>query len=56
MTLIVDIQEVTKGSLYEVNYYDTNQNHVGGFGFKASSMEEAETLITTATRKQIDDK
>ncbi|MGV3785078.1 hypothetical protein [Citrobacter freundii] len=51
MKLLVDIQEITKNSLYEVNYYDENENHVGGFGFQASSMDEAERLIIDVALK-----
>ena len=51
MKFLVDLQEVTKNSLYEVNYYDEDENHIGGFGFKASSMDEAQALIIDAARE-----
>ncbi|MDY0972582.1 hypothetical protein [Siccibacter turicensis] len=51
MESYVEVVELIANSRYEVVFYDEDDTRIGGFDFKASSLEEAEQQIRDANSK-----
>ncbi|EMA1800155.1 hypothetical protein SD377_000757 [Cronobacter turicensis] len=48
MQWLAEVNELMENSRYEVIFYNEDGIRIGGFDFKASSMDEAERLIREA--------
>lgn len=55
MESYVEVVELIANSRYEVAFYDEDDIRIGGFHFKASSLEEAEQQIRDANIKSCRD-